>query len=379
SVTQFMNLTGNDLIKDQTSFSMYVDGFDWVGTLDTIRNESMYQLKIAESDTLMFVGYEVDPELDTIAVSSGWNWIGYLPQVSYPVDYALETLPATTGDLIKSQFAYAQYVEGIGWLGNLTYLDPQLGYLLSSLNEGELIYPFMDQPLAKAVDQADFTTQLLDGTPDWVVRAQDYEFSMNITGLLFTHDSVSTDAFDMIGAFVGDECRGVAQPVFIEALDQHMVFMTVYGSADENDPVIFRAYDADSDEELYIEESLVFVPNDIIGNVDEPFIWGARYLGIGDAGYIPDTYSLSQNYPNPFNPVTTMGFGLPEDGHVSIRIYNLLGQEIRTLIDQDMTAGYRFVEWNSLDDAGRPMTSGIYLVVMQSGSFREVKKMLMLK
>ncbi|MEA3288340.1 MAG: LamG domain-containing protein, partial [Candidatus Marinimicrobia bacterium] len=89
SVTQFMNLTGNDLIKDQTSFSMYVDGFDWVGTLDTIRNESMYQLKIAESDTLMFVGYEVDPELDTIAVSSGWNWIGYLPQVSYPVDYAL--------------------------------------------------------------------------------------------------------------------------------------------------------------------------------------------------------------------------------------------------------------------------------------------------
>ena len=379
SVTQFMGLSNNDLIKSQTDFSMYVDGFGWVGTLDTLLNENMYQLKLASHDTLMFVGYEVDPELDTIAIESGWNWIGYLPQVSYPVDYALETLPAATGDLIKSQFAYAQYVEGVGWLGNLTYLDPQLGYLLKSLNEGELIYPFMAQPLARPVAQADFTTQLLDGTPDWAVRAQDYEFTMNITGLLFTHDSISADAFDMVGAFVGDECRGVAQPVFIEALDQYMVFMTVYGSSDESDQVMFRAYNADADEELYVEEALAFVPNEIIGNVDEPFIWGARYLGIGDAGFIPDTYSLSQNYPNPFNPVTTMGFGLPEDGHVSIRIYNLLGQEVHTLLDKDLTAGYRFVEWNSLDDAGRPMTSGIYLVVMQSGNFREVKKILMLK
>ena len=74
-----------------------------------------------------------------------------------------------------------------------------------------------------------------------------------------------------------------------------------------------------------------------------------------------------------------MGFGIPEDGHVRIRIFNLRGQEVRTLVDNDLSAGYRFVVWNSLNDSGHPISSGIYLVVMESGSFREVRKMLMLK
>jgi len=356
-----------------------VDGFGWVGTLDTIRNESMYQIKLANTDTLVFVGYEVDPELDTITVSSGWNWIGYLPQVSYPVDYALETLPAATGDLVKGQSTYAQFMEGIGWIGNLIYMDPHQGYLLRSLNEGELIYPFFAPVLSRPVSSDVFEPQMVESTPEWSVSPQDYEFSMNITGHLLVHDSLSIDTYDMIGAFVGDECRGVAQPVYIEVMDQYLVFMTVYGEVEESDLVTFRAYNADADEELYVEEALEFIPNAIVGNVGEPFVWGARYLGIGDMGYIPDTFSLSQNYPNPFNPVTTIGFGLPEAGHVSIRIYNLRGQEIRTLVNKEMNTGYDFVQWNGLDESGRHLTSGIYLIVMESGSFREVRKMVMLK
>ncbi len=379
AVTQFMQLSNNDLIKDQNSFSMYVEGFGWVGTLDSIRNESMYQFKLAEPDSLLFVGYAKDPELNAISISSGWNWIGYIPQSSYPVNDALASLSSSTGDLIKSQFAYAQFVEGLGWIGNLTYMEPELGYVLKSTDAGELIYPFYDEESSRTLAKQNFEPQLVETSPEWTVNPRDYEFNMNITGLLFTHDSVSQDGYDMIGAFVGDECRGVAQPVFFEALDQHMVFMNVYGNAEEDDPVFFKAYDASADEELYVEESVEFIPNDIQGTIDEPFVWGARYLGIGDRGYIPEEFSLSQNFPNPFNPITTMGFGLPEDSHVTIRIYNLLGQEIRTLVDTDFTAGYRFVEWNSLDDHGRLMTSGIYLVVMESGSYRKVHKILMLK
>ncbi len=102
-------------------------------------------------------------------------------------------------------------------------------------------------------------------------------------------------------------------------------------------------------------------------------------LGIGDEGYIPDVYSLSHNFPNPFNPRTTLGYGIPEEGYVSIRIFNIHGQEVRTLLDEYNEAGYRFVEWNGQNDLGQQVPSGFYITVMESGSFREVRKMVMLK
>ncbi|MEA3287500.1 MAG: FlgD immunoglobulin-like domain containing protein [Candidatus Marinimicrobia bacterium] len=94
---------------------------------------------------------------------------------------------------------------------------------------------------------------------------------------------------------------------------------------------------------------------------------------------LPQSFSLSQNYPNPFNPVTTIGFGVPEVSHVKINVYNLRNQIVRTLVDQNLSQGYHQVEWNSLDDQGKPMASGTYLVVLESGNYREVNKILMLK
>ncbi|MEA3288349.1 MAG: FlgD immunoglobulin-like domain containing protein, partial [Candidatus Marinimicrobia bacterium] len=94
---------------------------------------------------------------------------------------------------------------------------------------------------------------------------------------------------------------------------------------------------------------------------------------------LPQTFSLDQNYPNPFNPATTIGFGVPEVSHVKVNVYNLRNQIVRTLVDQNLFQGYHQVEWNSLDDQGKPMASGTYLVVLESGNYREVHKILMLK
>jgi len=74
-----------------------------------------------------------------------------------------------------------------------------------------------------------------------------------------------------------------------------------------------------------------------------------------------------------------MGFGLPEDAHVSVRLYNLLGQSVRTLVDDDLSAGYRYLTWNGRDDLGRNLTSGVYLVVMESQSFRQTRKIVLIK
>ncbi len=94
---------------------------------------------------------------------------------------------------------------------------------------------------------------------------------------------------------------------------------------------------------------------------------------------IPEQYGLSQNYPNPFNPETTIEYQLPQAGHVSLKIYNLLGREVRTLVDQDMPAGFHRVQWDGKDAAGRKLDSGVYLYKLHAGSFAQTRKTLLLK
>ena len=100
---------------------------------------------------------------------------------------------------------------------------------------------------------------------------------------------------------------------------------------------------------------------------------------------IPTTFELSQNYPNPFNPATRIEFALPVEAQVSLRIYNLLGQEVITLLDEQRPAGYFAVEWNGKATFGTTVSSGIYFYRLEAaaidgaGEFAKLKKMILLK
>jgi hypothetical protein len=96
-------------------------------------------------------------------------------------------------------------------------------------------------------------------------------------------------------------------------------------------------------------------------------------------GRVPEAYVLSQNYPNPFNPETSIRYHLPEDVHVFLSIYNVMGQQVCQLVDWEQSAGGYVVTWNGQDDNGRPVASGIYFYQFIAGEFREVRKMLLLK
>ena len=101
-------------------------------------------------------------------------------------------------------------------------------------------------------------------------------------------------------------------------------------------------------------------------------------LGLDDI-QIPFQYSLYQNYPNPFNPVTTLRYDLPEDALVNITIYDMMGRVVKTLINDQQTAGYRSTLWNATNNAGSPVSAGIYLYMIQAGDFRQTRKMVLLK
>ena len=95
--------------------------------------------------------------------------------------------------------------------------------------------------------------------------------------------------------------------------------------------------------------------------------------------FTPEEFSLRQNYPTPFNPVTTLRYDLPENGHVTITIYDMLGREVKTLINQTQDAGYRSIIWNATNDYDKRVSAGIYLYQIQAGEYISTKKMVLLK
>ncbi len=110
-----------------------------------------------------------------------------------------------------------------------------------------------------------------------------------------------------------------------------------------------------------------------IGAQESPY---EKPLGIvrEDSDYLPKTFSLRQNYPNPFNPVTNIEFALPKNEFVSLKIYNLLGQEVKTLVADKLNAGNYKYNWNASNFA-----SGIYYYKIQAGKYEASKKLLLLK
>jgi len=94
---------------------------------------------------------------------------------------------------------------------------------------------------------------------------------------------------------------------------------------------------------------------------------------------IPMQFNLLQNYPNPFNPTTTIQYTLKEGCYVILKIYNISGQEVRTLVNEYQTAGYKATTWDGRNNSGQPVPSGIYLYKIRAADFTEFKKMALVK
>lgn len=101
--------------------------------------------------------------------------------------------------------------------------------------------------------------------------------------------------------------------------------------------------------------------------------------GILNNGIAPDVFSLSQNYPNPFNPSTEIQFQVPQVSQVTITLFNLLGQKVRTLVNSQMEPGSYKTVWDGRNDFGQKVASGIYIYRMNAGEFSSVKKMILMK
>jgi len=93
----------------------------------------------------------------------------------------------------------------------------------------------------------------------------------------------------------------------------------------------------------------------------------------------PRSLSLAQNYPNPFNPSTTIRFSLPVGGHVQLRVFDVVGRVVATLLDQQLPAGNHSIQWRGRTDSGLEAASGIYFYRLSADNFHKVRKMTLIK
>ena len=138
----------------------------------------------------------------------------------------------------------------------------------------------------------------------------------------------------------------------------------------------------DMDGRTYISSNGVNYNNSLSGsgdlNLRAKISTTSTSIGI-QPNTIPAGFELSQNYPNPFNPVTTLRYNLPVATLVNLTVYDMLGREVKTLINQTQDDGYRLIIWDATNDYGKPVSAGIYLYQIQAGEYISTKKMVLLK
>jgi hypothetical protein len=139
-------------------------------------------------------------------------------------------------------------------------------------------------------------------------------------------------------------------------------------------------------EAIGIDQIVVFPDFDLGGRTQDNIIYFdnisfySNSVGIDNRNEtFPQGFALEQNFPNPFNPVTTLRYDLPENSYVNVTVYDMLGRQVRTLVNTTQDAGFRSVIWNATNDYGKPVSAGVYLYQIQAGEFVQTKKMVLLK
>lgn len=378
------------LIKSQTAFSTYSIGAgSWLGDLTDLSHLTMYQYNSLAYDSLILIGAPVDPTTQ-IPLVAGWNWIGYLPQYGLPVTEALQSLDPVNGDIIKGQISFAQYVAGVGWVGNLNFLNTPNGYLLKLANVDTLVYPSLDdesnildsQAAGRFTKPSGFAENTLTdidtksaeiaSASHWSVTPQNFEFSMNAIAVVVNENTQNLlKDGDEVAAFVGNEVRGVGKAMYVAALDSYFIFMTMYANK-EGELVTFKYYSNQEAKEYNIIQNKGFTINAVWGKIETPVeLTLATTVSTSDDIIAKDDHLVI--YPNPAGYYVYINFTSMIDEEISLTITDLLGAEVKSF-EHKVEQGQNVIEWKP----GASLPNGLYMVTLktQKGIYSRLAELL---
>jgi len=311
-----------------------------------------YWMKNAGAETYNYPAIDIVTH-DPISATAGWNLIG-----GYENAVATSGLTTTPSGLISgSVYGYS------GGYVTATNLVPGYGYWIKltgaglinippaplSKGSGEIVEYFKDD-WGKIIitDNAgrSYTLYAVKGEVD----LDNFELPpMPPVGMIDIRYSSDRIAEDINSSIQSIEMSGLEYPISVRIENMSITLQ------DESGNQINR--NMKSGEEITISNKSI-----------------NKLMVSGSGEMIPNEYTLEQNYPNPFNPNTIIKFALPQDSKVNLIVFNILGEKVAKLINQEMKAGYHQIEFNA-----STLASGVYLYRIKAGDFVETKKMVLMK
>lgn len=311
------------------------------GNLDQIKPNEGYKIEMSNSATLRLKTSLCDPSEVPITLQHGWTWISYVPQVVLSLQDAFSDLTPSENDIIKGHNQFAMYSQN-KWIGTLENMMPGVGY--SYFNNGttkSFFYP------SRRVSTP-INSPKLDSDKLWSVDYRDWADNMTMIATLFINDWEAIPGTYTIGAFCGDECRGIAQWI------DERLFMTIHGNP--SDEINFRVKENATGKIFLAEESMA-LSNTHHGNLSKPF----ELHIIDDSGVTETMAEKSYNvYPSPVRQ--TLFINGPTEDITSLLVLSISGVVMLTADGYNGGLGV-----TSLDD-------GVYVLCIRTSEGMIYKK-----
>lgn len=321
---QPINAVNGDLIRDIDSFDGYDADEGWAGTLTAkggVKNGRGYKLFLNSANQLKYSGLLLKGEQIKIDLVRGWNWIGYIGFKNMTINQALAGfVEVSDGDVIKSQYTMAQYSPTVGWIGDLTYLEPGVGYMMRTAKAGNFYYPNLNYSASTSKFTSAATTSPINSISKTSKIESSYQYATNMNIIAeVANETIAPE--NTLRAYVGKELRGESYPVLNPLTNKQSYFMTIYGQKTD-DTIRFEWFDASTNKTVGLIENFTFKPDLVLGNTSTP-----QLLTIAEPIQIDETILV---YPNPF--VNYMILKLyPMHKATKATIYDMLGHVVQNI------------------------------------------------
>ncbi|MFN0202262.1 MAG: T9SS type A sorting domain-containing protein, partial [Bacteroidia bacterium] len=371
ALAYLQNPVNGDLIKTATKSATYTNG-SWITAngLDSMNIHRGYHLYLSHPDTIRISG--AAPSIKPIALQQGWNLIGAPIQTEKTLDslgYYLVpdsmTMKTVSRNPNHSTNMVATFVNG-QWTyannSNMNKLYPYLSYLLKVNTAGsQLRFPGCNTtsaPVALRLNQNDFDANDVNV---WGVFAPNFAQNMLVTATLEYDRKEILEEGSKVGAYIGEECRGVGELVYVPELKQYRVAMFVYGE-NAGEEISFRVYDAKNDRYFEHHQTMNFANDSLIGTFENPYKF---------SNLAPDNNFAASVYPNPFSHKFTVNVSADKAQTYTLKLVNMTGQTVyATDIKEETTRVEHTIRTEKLE-----LTSGIYFlqVIGSLGETQTVK------
>jgi len=348
-------------------------GINTIGSWD---HRQGYQVFMQSATTLSLVGTEIAPQSTPISLSQGWNLLAYLRNSPQDIQTALAGIVSNIV-IVKNNSGEVFWPEfSINTIGAM---QPGQGYQINVKQATTLSY--LANSSSSVAGSISPSADLIEPNADHV-SPRHYSLLAN-TGVSATLLIESADLADgdeiavenAKGRVVGSGVMRRSKALVAVWGDDRMTKEIIDGATEQEELLLKAWLKAEG-----IEKSLTIssITDAVTGvALEEKLRYQANAVwvaGLSVAKEIPENYSLQQNYPNPFNPSTLIKYGLPGDAKVDLHVYNLLGQRVAVIVDEQQKAGYHEVVFQN-----QALPSGVYFYRLHAGSFVQTKKMLIVR